>query len=106
MASRVTPSPELADENTGTALQTEDNELDDIDGYVGHGDSGHLLLSHKAHHKGVHEAEGGGDKILQHYRHCQREDPLVKARLPVKIVEIHSLCCFLRKDYSIGIRVS
>ena len=85
----VTPAPELADEHTGAALQAEDNELNDINGYIGHGDGGHLLLAYQAYHEGVHKAQGGGDQVLQHHRQGQSQDPAVKAGLPAEIAEVH-----------------
>ena len=70
-------------------MQAEDNELNDINGYIGHGDGGHLLLAYQTHHEGVHKAQGGGDQVLQHHRQGQSQDPAVKAGLPAEIAEVH-----------------
>ena len=87
----ISPTPELADEHAGAALQTENDELDDIDGYIGHGDGGHLLLTDQTHHEGVHEAKRGGDEVLKDHWQSQCKDPAVEAGLPAKIAEIHKM---------------
>ena len=74
-----------------TREPTENDELDDIDGYIGHGDGGHLLLTDQTHHEGVHEAKRGGDEVLKDHWQSQCKDPAVEAGLPAKIAEIHKM---------------
>ena len=61
------------------------------DGYIGHGDGGHLLLTDQTHHEGVHEAKRGGDEVLKDHWQSQCKDPAVEAGLPAKIAEIHKM---------------
>ena len=58
-------APVLADEDGGAALDAEHHQLNHKNGDVGQSDAGQGALPHGAHHKGVHQAKGIGDKVLQ-----------------------------------------
>ena len=80
----VPPAPVLAHQNGEAALEAEDHQLQDEDRDVGGGDGGHLGVAQKAHHEGVREAQGGGDKVLQHDGQRQHPKSAVEAGFPAE----------------------
>ena len=75
-------APVLADEDGGAALKAEDHQLDDKDGDVGQGHRRQGGLPQGAHHKGVHQPQGGGDEILGHNGQGQGHHVPVKGPAP------------------------
>jgi len=66
-------APILAYQDGKSAHEAEDDDLDQENGGVGSGDGGELVTAQKAHHEGVHKAQGGGDEVLQDQRKGQEK---------------------------------
>ena len=80
-------APVLAGQDGEAAEQAQNDDLQHVDGGVGGGDGGELVLAQHTHHEGVHEPQGGGDQVLQDQRQGQREKPLVEAGSPAEMTK-------------------
>lgn len=80
-------APELADEDGGAALESENDQLDDEDGDVGHQHGGQGGFPQGTHHEGVDQPQQGGAQILEQDGQGQPRHVAVEGRPPVHIVE-------------------
>ena len=80
-------APELADEDGGAALESENDQLDDEDGDVGHQYGGQGGFPQGAHHEGVDQPQKGGAQVLEQDGQGQPHHVAVEGRPPVHIVE-------------------
>ena len=86
-AFHIPPAPILAHQDTQAALDAEDDADEQKHRHIGGGDSGHLLVTQLAHHKGVNQPQGEGDEVLQDDGQGQRPQPFVKAGFPAEMVQ-------------------
>ncbi len=70
---------ELAHQHGPAALQAEGHQHDDHNGSICHGDGRHGRLSQQAHHKGIQQAQRGGDHVLQYHGNGQGHHAFVKS---------------------------
>ena len=84
---QVLLAPVLTHQDGEAAHQSEDDDLDEVDGGIGGGDGGELVAAEQSHHEGVHKAQGRGDEVLNNQRKRQTEQPAVKAGFPAEIVK-------------------
>ena len=74
-------------------LKAEDNAGEEEDGDIGGGDGGHLGVAQAGDHKGVYEAQGKGDEVLQNHGQRELQEPFVKAGLAAEKLKHNGPFC-------------